>query len=105
MSNTANWSYTNVAEIRPVVGRDQYGGPIYGDVYEIACTWAAEGKEERQADGIEFTGRMTFWTEDARPKYGDEIRQKGDTLWEPIRARMMWDMSFFFELPDFRLVT
>ena len=105
MSNTANWSYTNVAEVRPVLGRDQYGQPTYGAVYEIACTWAAEGKQERDAQGLEFTGRNTYWTEDPRPRYGDEIRQKGETLWEPIRARMSWDMSPFGEIPDFRLVT
>lgn len=111
MSKTANWSYTNIAEVRAVIGRDQWGAQQYGPVYEIACTWAAEGKQERDrggmsgSQGTEFIGNMTFWTEDPRPKYGDQIRQKGAELWEPIRARMDWDMSFFGEIPDYRLVT
>lgn len=111
MSNTANWSYTNTAQVRPVTGRDQWGGKTYGTVYEIACTWTAEATQERErggmqgAQGAEFIARHTIFTEDARPQYLDEVMFDGSDGWEEIRSRTNWDMSFFGEIPDFKLVT
>lgn len=111
MSNTANWSYTNVATVHPLIGTDNWGKATFGPSYEIACTWAAENKQETElggqqgAQGEEFVSRHTIWTEDPRPQYGDEIEFVGSNGRERIRARMNWDMSFFNEIPDFRLVT
>lgn len=111
MSNTANWSYTNVATVRPVVGRDRYGAKTYGPEYTIACTWAAENTQEREfggqqgAQGLEFVSKHTIYTEDPRPQYGDEIMFDGSDGWEAIRARKSYDMSFFAEIPDYVLVT
>lgn len=106
MSNTANWSYTNTAQVRPFEGIDLMTGvTTYGDEYEIACTWTAEGNQERSNDGAEFVSRFTIYTEDSRPKYLDMIQLAGDDEWQEIRAHTWWDMSFFGELPDYRLVT
>lgn len=111
MSNTANWTYTNVAQVRPVIGRSEYGGKTYGPVYTIACTWTADNSMQRGmggqggAQGSEFIGRHTIYTEDARPQYGDELMFEGSNGWEEIRARTNWDMSFFGETPDYKLVT
>lgn len=105
MSNTANWSYTNVAQVRPVTGRDKWGAKTYGDEYQIACTWIAEATTHMGQDGREFVGRHTIYTEDTRPQYLDEVMFDGSNGWEEIRARTKWDMSFFKETPDFKLVT
>ena len=42
MSNTANWSYTNTATIKPFLSLDLMTGvKVYGEPYDIACTWVA----------------------------------------------------------------
>lgn len=112
MSNTANWSYTNVATIRPRIGADTWTGEVqYGPEYEIACTWAAEAEQQRDmggqggASGAEFISRHIIYTEDRRPQYLDLISFDGSNGWEEIRSRTEWDMSFFGETPDVRLVT
>lgn len=112
MSATANWSYTNVAIVRPFVSIDlMTQATIYDDEYEIACTWAAGGEQVRDAggqggaQGAEFVSRHTIYTEDARPKYLDMISFDGSDGWEEIRSVTNWDMSFFGEAPDFKLVT
>lgn len=112
MSATANWSYTNVAQVRPFVSRDQWTGEaIYGEAFDIACTWTAEATQERMAggqggsQGAEFIAKHTIFTEDRRPKFMDLIKFDGSDGWEEIRAVTTWDMSFFGEQPDFKLVT
>ena len=112
MSNTANWSYTNTATVRPFVAVDLMSGKTtYGDPFDIACTWAASNEMEREAGGqsgahgAEFVSRHVIYTEDPRPKYLDLIQFEGSDGWEQIRARTSWDMSLFGETPDFRLVT
>lgn len=112
MSETANWSYTNVAQVRPYLGIDDWGGgAIYGPEYEIACTWAAEASQFRDSNGAEFISRNVIYTEDLRPKRLDKIRLRSSAdpvsweAWEEIRDRTEWDMSFFGEEPDVRLVT
>lgn len=112
MSQTANWSYTNVAQVRPYVGVDDWGGGVlYGEPYEIACTWAIEAQQFRDSNGAEFVSRNIIYTEDLRPKRLDQIRLRSSTdpdawtPWEEVRDRTEWDMSFFGEVPDARLVT
>lgn len=111
MSNTANWSYTNIAQVRPLTGRDRWGAKTYGETYEIACTWEAFQTEQREmggqqgAQGVELIGKHTVYTEDPRPQKGDELMFAGSNGWEEIRERTNWDMSFFGEIPDFKLVT
>lgn len=106
MSQTAAWSYTNSATVKPFVSKDQWGGGVtYGTPYEIACTWEADNSLQRDANGAEFVGRHTFYTEDARPKPLDMIQRAGAADWEEIRSRLEWDMSPFAEAPDYKLVT
>lgn len=112
MSNTANWSYANTATVRPFQSVDQWSGEtIYGEEYTIACTWTAESQQEREmggqsgARGNEFVSRHIIFTEDPRPQYLDLIQLNGSEEWEEIRSRTQWDMSFFGETPDYRLVT
>lgn len=112
MSATANWSYTNVATVRPRLKMDlKTQQTIYGDEYQIACTWEAKNETVRDAggqsgaQGSEFISRHMIYTEDARPKYLDLIQFEGSDGWEEIRSRTNWDMSFFGEEPDFLLVT
>ncbi|GAB1837144.1 hypothetical protein [Achromobacter xylosoxidans] len=106
MSATANWSYTNVATIRPFLSIDMMTGEtVYGPEFEIACTWAAKSQQVRANDGAEFVSKHEIFTEDRRPKYLDQISFDGSNGWEEIRSVTNWDMSFFGEEPDLKLVT
>lgn len=108
MSALARWSYKNTATVRPFVIEDTYNGTItYGDEYEIACTWAAESKQMRDATGAEFVSQYVIWSEDARPKHRDLIMLNtlAVTDWQEIRSHMEWDMAMFDDVPDFRTVT
>lgn len=113
MSNTANWSYTNTARVRPLIGYNQETqAKQYGEEYEIACTWSAP-KDIKQAaggmsgaNGLENQFKFEIYTEDKRPQQNDLICiNNGDNDWQEILYRMDWDMSFFGETPDYKLVT
>lgn len=108
MSSVARWSYKNTARVRPFIDEDlENGGVVYGDEYTIACTWAAESKEMRDANGAEFVSNYIIWSEDARPKHRDLIllNTVAPTDWQEIKSHMEWDMSAFSDVPDFRTVT
>ncbi|WP_254413725.1 hypothetical protein [Vibrio furnissii] len=106
MSNTANWSYTNTAIVRPLVSFDQWTQQsIYGDEYEIACTWEAKSEQMRDSNGAEFVTKNIIYTEDSRPKHLDLIKLNGKDNFEEIRDVTEWDMSFFGETPDYKVVT
>lgn len=106
MSKTANWSYTNKATVRPFVSIDQWSGvTVYGEEFEIDCTWTAKSEQMRDQEGKEFISNYEIYTENALPKYLDLIQLSGHTEWQEIRSRTEWDMSFFGEIPDYKLVT
>lgn len=109
MSSLSDWTYTNTATVRPYVSEDMEGGGIlYGDAYQIACTWTAKAEQRRDASGAEFVTRNIIWTEDQRPKHRDLITlNDGSELEQEIRTVTGWDMSPFDEpdRPDFELVT
>lgn len=112
MSSLARWTYTNTATVKPFLGEDgENGGITYGTEYTIACTWTAEAKQYREAGapagrGIEFVSTYVIYTEDARPKYLDQILiNEPGAPWQQIRARTAWDLSFFNDTTDFKLVT
>lgn len=114
MSSLARWTYTNTATVYPFEGEDLYnGGVLFGAPYEIACTWETGGKLIRTlggqsgASGDEFVAAMLIYTEDARPKYRDEIVLAGHTQRMIIRDVAEWDMSPFGESgsPDYRIAT
>lgn len=108
MSAIARWSYKNTATVKPYVDEDlENGGVLYGPTYEIACTWAAESKQMRDATGAEFVSNYIIWSEDNRPKHRDLIllNTTTPTDWQEIRSHMEWDMQMFDDVPDFRTVT
>lgn len=106
MSATSAWSYTNTATIKPFESIDSWTQEtVYGDEYIIDCTWEAEANQERDNDGAEFTSRHIIYTEDDRPKRLDMIQLDGHDDWEEIRSVTQWDMSFFDETPDYKVVT
>lgn len=108
MSAISRWSYTNTATVRPWLSEDGYTHEIvYGEPYEIACTWAAESKTMVGANGVEFTSDYIIWSEDPRPKYLDLIKLNtvAETDWQEIRSHMEWDMQMFDDVPDYRTVT
>jgi len=106
VSNTASWSYTNTATVKPFVSIDLMSGvTVYGAEFQIACTWTAESTQHRDSNGAEFVSRHVVFTEDARPKHLDLISFDGSNGWQEIRSVTNWDMSPFGETPDFKLVT
>lgn len=109
MSQTAEWVYTNVIVVKPYKGRDSWSGEeTYGQEYEILATWEASSQQVRDSDGAEFVSRHIVYTQDLRPKKLDLVRPKVSTTWtgwEEVRDRTEWDMSFFGETPDAKLVT
>lgn len=114
MSTFARWTYTNTATVRPFLRLDQKTQePVYGPEYTIACTWRAEGMQERNAggqsgsQGAEMVLKQRYYFEDPRPKMLDLIRRNGATLWEEIRSVLEDDMSPFDEAdsPDYQAVT
>lgn len=108
MSSLARWTYTNTATVYPFEGEDLFnGGVLFGDPYTIACTWETGGKLIRSDEGDEFVADMLIYTEDARPKYRDEIVLAGHDRRMQIRAVTEWDLSFFGEpdSPDYRIAT
>lgn len=117
MSNTANWSYTSEATVYPLTGYDNSGVQIYGLPYVIKCTWKGETPNSAGAyldsTGQEQISKTAFFTECNTIKKGDYIA-KGNTLYElnPMCAKsdevldvLEDDMSFFGELPDYKVVT
>jgi len=108
MSEIARWSYKNTATVKPFLDEDQEaGGVTYGPEYTIACTWAAESKQMRDATGAEFVSNYIIWSEDPRPAYRDQIKlnTEVDSGWQEIRSHMAWDMAMFSDVPDYRTVT
>lgn len=108
MSAISRWSYKNTATVKPLTGFDlDAQTPTYGPEYEIACTWAAESKEMKDANGVEFVSQYIIWSEDNRPKHLDLIKLNttAATDWQEIRSHMEWDMLMFDDVPDFRTVT
>lgn len=105
MSSIANWSYTNLATVKPVTGRDKYGEPTFGEPYEIKCGWGASSKVGMSDGGQEFIVRHNIYTEDPRPKYLDHVQLNGHTAWEEIKSRQEWEMSAFGDTPDYQLQT
>ncbi len=106
MSKLSRWVYTNTARIKPFAGIDLMTGvTTYGTEFDIACTWTAEATQQRDQNGAEFVSRHVFFTEDARPKYLDMIKRGGHDDWEEIRSVTQWDMSFFNDTPDYKVIT
>lgn len=107
MSSISRWSYTNTAIVYPFVSKDDFTGEVvYGEPYEIACTWTAGAAEVRKDDnGTEFVSESLIWTENPAPKHLDQIEMPGSYGRETIRAIKHWDMSPFGDTPDFELAT
>lgn len=122
MSNTANWSYTALATIYPVIrGGGRYGDEIiYGEPYLIDCTWQSSNEVVKDDMGKEFVTNNVFYTELKRngvdvqkPERGFYIA-KGDTTSQSdprvagadiIITVKEDDMSFFGEEPDYEIRT
>lgn len=107
MSKTAEWVYTNIATVRPFLGENGMTGEIdYGAAYQIACTWTAESKQTTGNGGEEFVSTYTIYTQDARPRYLDRILIDDPIAVEQtILSHTSFDMSFFSESNDYKLVT
>ncbi|MDT1065996.1 hypothetical protein RMN62_06340 [Providencia stuartii] len=122
MSATANWSYTNIATIYPVIhGGGEWGDETtYGLPYLIDCTWQSSNEVVKDDMGKEFVTNNVFFTELKRngvdvqkPERGFYIA-KGDTTSQSdprvagadiIITVKEDDMSFFGEDPDYEIRT
>lgn len=117
MSNTANWSYTNIATVYPHIGYDgENNVDTYGTPYLIKCTWKDEAPNVSGAFvdslGVERVRKTSFYTENNKIKQGDFI-VKGDKTSlsleasnaEKVEFVLEYDMSAFGETPDYEVVT
>ncbi|MEI9746723.1 hypothetical protein [Moellerella wisconsensis] len=121
MSATANWSYTALATIYPVIrGGGKWGDTItYGAPYLIDCTWQSSNEVVKDDTGKEFVTNNVFYTELKRngvdvqkPERGFYIA-KGDTTSQSDPRKVgniiitvkEDDMSFFGEEPDYEIRT
>lgn len=113
MSSIARWSYTEVAEVKPILGFDgATQESVYGEPYQIKCAWQdkAEAKVSPET-GEEFLSQRVYSTEDPRIKLGDQIRPVSDLVdgedWQRVRLVEKFPMSMFgkSEKPDFGAVT
>lgn len=120
MSKTARWCYTSVATIYPRVYDDLNSGWTTGTSYLIDCTWTANNETAVDSSGKEFTTNLIFFTElkhngaDVTKPERDWFIARGDTTAQAdplkvganaIRAVTEWDMSFFSEEPDYKIMT
>jgi len=113
MSSLARWSYTETAEVRPVLGFNPLTQDFsFGETYTILCGWQDKAETKIDPDsGEEFTTRRTYSTEDTRPRHGDQIRPVSALIesqdFQRIRLKESYPMSMFgsTEKPDFGLVT
>lgn len=113
MSSIARWSYTEIAEVRPVLAFDAVAQKeVYGEVYQIKCAWQDKAEARISGEtGEEFLSTRIYSTEDPRPNFGDDIRPISTLIggdgWQRIKAKDTYPMSMFGkkEKPDFGLVT
>ncbi|MFV8942313.1 hypothetical protein [Moellerella wisconsensis] len=123
MSNTAEWVYTNVATIYPViiVKDGRWDDKItYGEPYLIACTFEGSSEVAKDDLGNEFVTRDIYNTEMKykgqpvrHPERGDYIAQEDTTaILDPRLANAHQivvvrksDMSFFGEEYDYVIRT
>lgn len=113
MSSIARWSYTEIAEVKPLVDFDPMTQTsTYGDPFTIKCAWQDKSEDKIDGDsGEQYLSTRVYSTEDTRPKLGDQIRPISPLVdedsWDRIRTHEKFPMSMFGknEKPDFGLVT
>lgn len=120
MSATANWVYTNLATIYPRTYDDWKSTWVTDAPYLIDCTWTANNEVAVDDTGKEFTTNLIFFTElkragaDVTMPKRDWYIARGDTTTQAdplkaganvIKAVTEWDMSFFEEEPDYKVMT
>lgn len=107
-NTTAGWANTNKATVWPRLGVDtENGGSIWGDPYDIDCTWRSPKEQQRSvqnSQGREVVPRTVIYTEDVRPQIHDDIMIHST---RPERVQILDlnedDMSMFDEPPTFEL--
>ncbi|MEY0066791.1 hypothetical protein AB7W80_00400 [Providencia rettgeri] len=122
MSTTANWSYTALATIYPVIrGGGKWDDTItYGTPYLIDCTFRGSNEVAKDDFGTEFVTKDLYNTEMKyqgqpvrHPVRGDYIAQEDTTaILDPRLANASQivvvskdDMSFFGEEYDYVIRT
>lgn len=87
MSAAAAWSYTAVATLWPLLGRDDWTGAVtYGAPQVVACDYSAKAERRTDALGVEFTTRQIIYTERADIKRGDRIVIGTSVSLDPVAA-------------------
>lgn len=107
MSSIARWSYKYSATVKPFVSYDQRTGEsTYGTEFDILCGVVGASDQDRvSVEGQELLAKHVIYTEDARPKYLDQIKFDGSDGWEEIRHKTFWEMAAFNDTPDYKLTT
>lgn len=93
--------------MRPWLGEDtEQGGEVFGEPYEIACSWEAGGQEQRllTSTGIPFLPRFELWTEATTVKHKDRVTVVGTPVEDlEVRDVQAFGMEMFDDIPDYRI--
>jgi hypothetical protein len=87
MSAVANWSYTAKATHWALIARNgRSGASTFAAPVVFACDYDTEARTVRNARGLEFVTRMTYYTERSTVRQGDRVALGVSTETDPIRA-------------------
>lgn len=97
----------NKAYVKPFLGVDpRTHQRLYGDEYEIKCTWTHKSETMLDEDGNQFISRTQVWNQDPRPKRFDLIRLNGHSNYIEIKHVTEWDMMCLrMKEPEYRIDT
>lgn len=108
-NTTSGWANTNTAMVRPRGVTDtENGGALWGEPYQIECTWRAPLGEAKtkvtDSQGKDVVPQYQIFTEDVRPRIFDQILINATQAnWRDILSRDEDDLSMFDEPPAFVL--
>lgn len=113
MSKNASWSYTATATYWSRTGSNENGVSNYDAPVTFKCSFVEGGESAQGDDGVEFTPRLTLYTEEGNIKRGDYIAMGDQTaIIEPaqsigsvVRSKRIYDETLFNDIPDYRYQT
>jgi hypothetical protein len=87
MSSVARWSYTAAATAWPLQAREDWSGArTFGAPVQFACDYGGEERRATDAKGLEFTARLTVYTERSDIKPGDMVAIGAHSGADPVAA-------------------
>ena len=100
MSSIGRWAYVNTITVRPFVRYGLNGRAEYGAPFDIKCYFTDKHEQVVDSDGIEFTTRRMYLTEDHRVKPLDLVGGQVARVVEFLNSS-----PFGEEVMDYRIYT